>query len=488
MSHSGYLKKYVENHPKNKMAWYLLGKEYEATGQEGKAHYCYIQAGSVYEAFESSKLPADLWKEYQENLLQESRRKEKHQQLLRKTGLAIVLLLLIWLPSAYAPGNILPVGVAGDFQEEVVVTPSTDSVPPADRGPTGQSEMASDKSAVKLAYTAETYFGGDVDKHKALGNVFENGKAEAALETAVLGMKRSGKWAVWSHDMPVVYGLTQNPASGMVTVQSYDAKACDCEPPDVSRLQKDAKAWIERQESLAVLASAMQQFKQSEGEWPESLKGLTGTFPDNWIAGSDPVMQEAFEPMLEMLKKKQGAKGGKDGGASGGSQAAESAEKPLNGYSASGEEAYFTQPLEAIVDSKTHTLAVVSGNIMIRSYKVGLGGDKTPEGSFRITDKVVNPNGRDDGEFGSRGMQLSDTNYAIHGTNEPESIGKDESLGCVRMSKKDVEELFDLLPKGAKVTIGKGILPKLEVVPKERFALGDRQDQTNPHRTYHWLD
>lgn len=485
MSHSGYLKKYVENHPKNKMAWYLLGKEYEATGQEGKAHYCYIQAGSVYEAFESSKLPADLWKEYQENLLRESRRKEKHIQLLRKTGLAFVLLLLIWLPSAYAPGHIMSAGGAGDKQEEEAEPLSQDSVPPSSSKPAGQSQL--DKPPAKLAYTAETYFGEAGDKHKALGNVFEDGKAEEALETAVLGMKRSGKWAIWSEDMPVVYGLTQSSASGMLEVQSYDAKACDCEPPDVSRLQKDASAWIARQESLAVLASAIQQFKQSEGKWPENLKGLTGTFPNNWIAGSDPIMQEAFEPMLGMLKK-QSVNGDKDVSTAGGGQEGEAAGKPLNGYWSSGEEPFFTKPLEAIVDSKTHTLAVVSGNIIIRSYKVGLGGDKTPEGSFRISDKVVNPNGRDDGEFGSRGMQLSDTNYAIHGTNEPDSIGKDQSLGCVRMSKKDVEELFDLLPRGSKVTIGKGILPKLELVPEERFALSDRQDQTNPHRTYHWLD
>ncbi|MNN90056.1 putative L,D-transpeptidase YkuD [compost metagenome] len=85
-------------------------------------------------------------------------------------------------------------------------------------------------------------------------------------------------------------------------------------------------------------------------------------------------------------------------------------------------------------------------------------------------------------------MQLSDTNYAIHGTNDPDSVGKDESLGCIRMLKADVEELFDLLPRGTKVTIGKGIAPSLEVVPKSRFSLGNRQNQTNPDRTYHWLN
>lgn len=68
----------------------------------------------------------------------------------------------------------------------------------------------------------------------------------------------------------------------------------------------------------------------------------------------------------------------------------------------------------------------------------------------------MNPNGRDNGEFGSRGMQLSDSNYAIHGTNEPDSIGKDESLGCIRMSRKDVEELFAMVPMGTKVQISQG--------------------------------
>ncbi len=475
MSNSAYLKKYVENHPKNKMAWYLLGKEYETTGQEGKAHYCYIQAGSVYEAFESSKMPADLWKEYQENLLLESRRKEKQLQLLRKIGLVVMLLLLIWMPSTYAPGVINPSEVAGDNPEDGDENPITSDDPK----PSGLSDT--DKPPLlNLAYTAKTYFGEPEDKRRALGSLLEEGKESAALETAVLGMKRSGKWALWSEDMPVVYGVTQSPDSGKLEVQSYDAQACDCEPPDVSRLQKKAAEWISRQESLAVLTSAMQQFKQMEGKWPENLKELTGTFPNNWIAGVDPIMQEAFEPMLGLLKKKQGVNGEKGAATVGSGQAG------LNGIS--GAAPFFTKPLEAIVDTKNHTLAVVSGNIIIRSYKVGLGGEKTPDGSFRISDKVVNPNGHDDGEFGSRGMQLSDTNYAIHGTNEPESIGKDQSLGCIRMSKKDVEELFDLLPKGTKVTIGKGILPKLESVPEERFALGDRQDQTNPHRTYHWLD
>ena len=47
-----YLKKFVKDHPDNKMGWYLLGKQYESLGKGGKAKYCFAQAGDVYSAFE----------------------------------------------------------------------------------------------------------------------------------------------------------------------------------------------------------------------------------------------------------------------------------------------------------------------------------------------------------------------------------------------------------------------------------------------------
>ena len=43
--------------------------------------------------------------------------------------------------------------------------------------------------------------------------------------------------------------------------------------------------------------------------------------------------------------------------------------------------------------------------------------------------------------------------YGIHGTNEPHLIGLAVSHGCVRMRNRDVEELFELVPPGTKVTI-----------------------------------
>ncbi|MNZ72274.1 putative L,D-transpeptidase YkuD [compost metagenome] len=465
MNNSVYLKKYVENHPDNKMAWYLLGKEYEASGQEGKANYCYNQASGVYEAFEASKVPADVMKEYQTRLLMESHRREKQSRLARRIGLALALLMLLCIPYTYAPGQT-------SYDADTTI---------ADLNREGKAVFEDDASSsktLKPIFTAREYAGGG----KGMKSVADllGGDSEGNRQTVVLGMKKSGDWLIWQKDLPVVYGIDYRSDSGETTIQSFDAKACDCSPPDASDLQKAAGKWSVRQESLAVLASSMRHYKEQTGSWPSSMKDLAKPFPSNWLAGSNNIMKDYFTPVLSELK--QGNLDG-DAGAQKHNGSAESEKTSLQAG-----EPFFTQPLEVLVDKKNHRLAVVSGSVILRNYKVGLGGEGTPEGEFVISDKVINPNGRSNGEFGSRGMQLSDTNYAIHGTNEPDSVGRDESLGCIRMLKEDVEELFDLLPRGTKVTIGKGIVPTLEVVPKSRFALADRQNQTNPNRTYHWLD
>ena len=68
-------------------------------------------------------------------------------------------------------------------------------------------------------------------------------------------------------------------------------------------------------------------------------------------------------------------------------------------------------------------------------------------------------------------MRLSDTLYAIHGTLDVDSIEANESEGCIRMLKEDVEELFDLVPMGTVVKIREGVLPEGLWTPKDRFKL-----------------
>jgi lipoprotein-anchoring transpeptidase ErfK/SrfK len=59
--------------------------------------------------------------------------------------------------------------------------------------------------------------------------------------------------------------------------------------------------------------------------------------------------------------------------------------------------------------------------------------------------------------LGARAMYLwqgnHDTLYRIHGTNEPESIGKSMSSGCIRMLNQDVIDLYNRVQPGAKVVV-----------------------------------
>jgi hypothetical protein len=65
--------------------------------------------------------------------------------------------------------------------------------------------------------------------------------------------------------------------------------------------------------------------------------------------------------------------------------------------------------------------------------------------------------GGPDNPLGARALYLyqngRDTLYRIHGTNEPETIGRDVSSGCIRMVNMDVIDLFGRAAVGAKVIV-----------------------------------
>ncbi len=126
-------------------------------------------------------------------------------------------------------------------------------------------------------------------------------------------------------------------------------------------------------------------------------------------------------------------------------------------------------PMNAIVLKKQYTLDVYLDDVMIRTYKVGLGEhDSTPTGTWRVKNKLKNPTyfpprgGRivqaDDpnnplgehwiGLEGVSGDAKNQERYGIHGTNEPDSIGKNSSMGCIRLHNADAADLYELLIVG----------------------------------------
>ena len=116
------------------------------------------------------------------------------------------------------------------------------------------------------------------------------------------------------------------------------------------------------------------------------------------------------------------------------------------------------------IDKSENRLRLSNAGRVVRVYPVATGNQGvTPTGDYKVANRLIQPTwyyqgyaippGDPDYPLGTRWLGLSKRGYGIHGTNEPESIGKQMSHGCVRMHNKDVEELFDVIPIGTAVSI-----------------------------------
>lgn len=103
------------------------------------------------------------------------------------------------------------------------------------------------------------------------------------------------------------------------------------------------------------------------------------------------------------------------------------------------------------VDVSKKTLTLFKNGEVVRTYPVAVGKQvtQTPRGTYTIVNKHPNPGG----PFGAFWMGLSKPHYGIHGTNDPSSIGKAVSHGCIRMYNHDVLDLEKRVPIGTKVVI-----------------------------------
>lgn len=121
-------------------------------------------------------------------------------------------------------------------------------------------------------------------------------------------------------------------------------------------------------------------------------------------------------------------------------------------------------PFNAVVDLKDFRLTIHAHGYYVRHYPIGIGkAQSTPVGEFQVRDKLENPTyfapeggviEADDptNPLGEFWVGFGD-GYGIHGTIEPDSIGKAESRGCIRLRDQDIAEVFDLLTVGSTVLI-----------------------------------
>jgi lipoprotein-anchoring transpeptidase ErfK/SrfK len=122
-----------------------------------------------------------------------------------------------------------------------------------------------------------------------------------------------------------------------------------------------------------------------------------------------------------------------------------------------------------VINLSNCRLSLRDGDKLIKIYPVCVGAKDTPTpiGDYKVTNKAIDPvwfsdastggkgiipGGDPRNELGTRWIGFKPA-FGIHGTIFPDSIGKPESHGCVRMHNKDVEELYDLVSEGVPIKI-----------------------------------
>ncbi|MDE2115197.1 MAG: L,D-transpeptidase [Hyphomicrobiales bacterium] len=126
-----------------------------------------------------------------------------------------------------------------------------------------------------------------------------------------------------------------------------------------------------------------------------------------------------------------------------------------------------------VVDTAHRFLFYVEGNGEATRYGVGVGREGFAwSGRETISRKAEWPTwtppqsmlrrrpdlphfmpGGEGNPLGARALYLGHTEYRIHGTNEPWSIGTNMSSGCIRMMNEDVRDLYNRVHVGTKVVV-----------------------------------
>ena len=131
-------------------------------------------------------------------------------------------------------------------------------------------------------------------------------------------------------------------------------------------------------------------------------------------------------------------------------------------------------PGTIIVRTKERKLYFVVGFGRAVQYPVGVGrAGRQWAGSSHISGKFIRPNweppadirrdkpglpkvivsGSSSNPMGVAAMTIADSEYAIHGTNSPKSIGGYVSYGCIRMFNKDIMDLYGRVSVGTPVVV-----------------------------------
>jgi len=159
-------------------------------------------------------------------------------------------------------------------------------------------------------------------------------------------------------------------------------------------------------------------------------------------------------------------------------------------------------PGTVIIDTKNTFLYFVLNDTQALRYGIGVGREGFAwSGEQTVARKAEWPDWRPPAEMvsrqpylprfmaggpgnplGARAMYLGETEYRIHGTNKPDTIGKRVSSGCIRLTNEDVEDLYERVKVGAKVIVLPGTAarrPSQGAPPDAAFRSPDPASPSN---------
>ncbi|MDX2212056.1 MAG: L,D-transpeptidase [Oculatellaceae cyanobacterium bins.114] len=127
-------------------------------------------------------------------------------------------------------------------------------------------------------------------------------------------------------------------------------------------------------------------------------------------------------------------------------------------------------PTHLEIDLSDRQLTLYQGETRLKSYPVAVGrqGWRTPIGDFEVRQMIHNPTwvnpltgqviagGSPNNPLGSYwiGFWTDGQNWVgMHGTPNPESVGREASHGCVRLYNRDIQELFAIVDVGTPVRV-----------------------------------
>ncbi len=121
-------------------------------------------------------------------------------------------------------------------------------------------------------------------------------------------------------------------------------------------------------------------------------------------------------------------------------------------------------PFDAVVHLGTHELTLMLQDRYAGRFSIGVGRDQPKlDGAYTVRDKAasptyygpdgvtINPNDPKN-PLGSAWIGLTDR-IGIHGSNDPQNIGRDDNRGAICVGDRDLQDLYGILSVGSRVTI-----------------------------------